>query len=82
MTDTIVVYRAGMLSFRILTGRHLFQSTENIEEKIRDNDIPEPSSVSSVPESMNRVIRKSVAADPATRYQSIPDLRGDIVSIY
>lgn len=82
MTDTTVVYRAGMLSFRILTGRHPFQSTENIEEKIRGNDIPEPSSISDVPESLNRVIRKSVAADPTGRYQSISDLRRDIVSIY
>ncbi|ACV12218.1 serine/threonine protein kinase [Halorhabdus utahensis DSM 12940] len=82
MSETTVVYRAGMLAFRILTGRHPFENTNNLRAKIRNSEIPDPSAVAAVPNSLDPVIRTAVAADPTERYQSVSDLRRNIIGTY
>jgi beta-lactam-binding protein with PASTA domain/tRNA A-37 threonylcarbamoyl transferase component Bud32 len=75
------LYSTGCVLYELLTGRPPFSGDSPIAiayQHVRENPIP-PSQVDpEVPRWADALVLKSMAKDPAQRYQSAGDMRGDI----
>lgn len=73
------LYSLGMTLYEVLTGSVPFEKTESdfgIREKIVKGKIPPPKTYNSkIPESLNALVVKSIAKDPARRFQTAAEMR-------
>ncbi|HEY0118422.1 MAG TPA: Stk1 family PASTA domain-containing Ser/Thr kinase [Cellulomonas sp.] len=75
------LYSTGCLLFELLTGRPPFTGDSPVAvayQHVRENP-PVPSAIASdVPESLDRVVLKSLAKDREARYQTADEFRADL----
>lgn len=75
------LYSAGCLLYELLTGRPPFTGDSPVAiayQHVRENPVP-PSQVDpELPAWADPMVLKAMAKDPANRYQSAADMRGDI----
>ncbi len=75
------LFSFGILLYEMATGRHPFpgeNSVSILSAILRDTPPPVSRMVPSAPASVDRIIRKCLAKDPADRYASATDLRHDL----
>ncbi len=75
------IFSLGVVFYEMATGARPFRgdSTLSILSSILKDTPPAPAEVNpSVPPDLDRIIRRSLAKDPARRYQSATDLRNDL----
>ncbi len=75
------IYSAGCLLYEMLTGRPPFSGDSPVSvayQHVRETPVP-PSQVDSlVTPAMDAIVMKSLAKDPADRYQTATEMRADI----
>lgn len=71
------IYAAGVILYRMLTGRYPFDgdSYNEVLHKIAVESFPAPSTLATVPTSVEQVILKAMARDVAKRYLSAEEMR-------
>jgi serine/threonine protein kinase len=76
------VFAAGVLLWELLCGRKLFTGEGDfaVLEKVRRAEVPPPRSVNpSLPEGLEQVVLKALAAEPSDRYQWCSEMHDDLV---
>ena len=84
------LYAAGVMLWELLTGRQLFPATTGIAglggeddllERVRNPKVPSPSSKTGrVPPELDAIVMKSLASDPASRFQTAEEFRTALAS--
>lgn len=74
------LWSAGVVLYEMLTGLQPYQAatTERLERMIRSR-IPPPPAPDPCPEALRRILGKSMAPDPARRYESAADFASDLI---
>jgi eukaryotic-like serine/threonine-protein kinase len=75
------IFAAGAVLFEMLTGRKAFEGADRNEvlSAIRSADVPRPSELQRrVPPSLDRLVIRCLARDPAERYQTTAELLVDL----
>jgi tRNA A-37 threonylcarbamoyl transferase component Bud32/dipeptidyl aminopeptidase/acylaminoacyl peptidase len=78
------IFAFGCVLYEMLTGKHAFEGKDaaSVISAVMNADPPAIRSVASVtPPALERVVRKCLAKDPDARWQSVRDLRDDLVWI-
>jgi TonB family protein len=78
------LFSLGIVLHEMLTGGRLFQGDTDIAilEKVRNADVPPPSSSNAeVPENLDAIARKALAKDPDERYANASDMLRDLESV-
>ncbi len=77
------IYSLGMTIYEMVAGRVPFEKTDSdftIQRKIVDGEIPSPVTFcKDVPKKFIKIILKSIAKDPAKRYQSAEEMLADVL---
>ena len=76
------IFAAGVLIWEMLCGEKLFAGDSDfaILEKVRNGIVPNPRSVSrAIPEALERVVLKALAAEVKDRYQTASELHDDLL---
>jgi serine/threonine protein kinase len=76
------VFAAGVLLWELLCGRKLFAGDSDLAvlEKVRSAEVAPPRTLRpDLPEPLERIVLKALAADPAARHQRAIDLHDDLV---
>lgn len=81
-SPTTDVYRAGMLTYRLMTDRDPFKDSTHLAIDIREGNLRPPSEVADVPERFDEILQRATAVDPAERYTSITELQNQIRGIF
>ncbi len=75
------LYSVGCLLYELLTGRPPFTGDSPVAiayQHVRENPIPPTRVDAELPGWADAIVLKAMAKDPADRYQSAADMRGDI----
>ena len=78
------IYSLGILLFELLTGRMPFTATSDYDiMRAHLEEIPPParSIVATLPPGLDAAVAKALAKDPAARFQSVNEMRGELESI-
>jgi len=77
------IFSAGILLFELATGQRLYRA-KNRKEKLQqvcEAEIPRPRDVNpAIPVRLEEILLKTLAMDPAHRYQDARDLQEDLLS--
>ncbi|WEL17302.1 Membrane associated serine/threonine protein kinase [Halorhabdus sp. SVX81] len=80
---TTDVYQLGALLYRLLTGRPPFLGEfDAVRDDILNAAPPTPSLQTDVPEAVDSVVTKAMAKRTLRRYETINDLRQDLVRVH
>jgi serine/threonine-protein kinase len=77
------LFAVGILLWEMLAGRRLFVGETDFEtvKQVRDAQVPDLRRINpNVPDELDRIIRRSLAKDPAARYASARDLGKDLTA--
>ncbi len=77
------LFSAGLLLYECLTGRPAFSgyTPREVLEQAVHADPPPPSSLTpGIPATLDRIVAKALAKDPAQRYQSADDMMADLAA--
>ncbi len=75
------IYSAGCLLYELFTGRPPFQGDSPVSvayQHVREPAVPPSHLDSMITPAMDNIVLKSLAKDPADRYQSAAEMRSDI----
>lgn len=75
------IYSAGCLLYELLTGRPPFQGDSPVSvayQHVREAPVPPSQLDAEVTPAMDNIVLKSLAKDPADRYQTAAEMRTDI----
>ncbi len=75
------IFSLGLVLYEMLTGRRVFagDSEMSVLEQVRNPQVAPPSTVNpDIPEKVDTIVVKALAADPADRYQSAKDMKQDL----
>ncbi len=75
------IYSAGCLLYELLTGRPPFQGDSPVSvayQHVREAPVPPSQLDAEVTPAMDNIVLKSLAKDPADRYQTAAEMRADI----
>ncbi len=75
------IFSLGIILFELTTGRRLFRGQNEMEtlRMIVDGEYPKPRDLNpGIPEALERIILRSLAKDPAERYQSARQMQSDL----
>ncbi|MCG8457711.1 MAG: protein kinase, partial [Holophagales bacterium] len=78
------IFSLGSVMFEVLTGQRLFTGDSEIGvlDAVRDCRVRSPRAIiPSIPEEVEAIVLKALAAEPDARYQTASDLEKDIVSV-
>jgi TonB family protein len=78
------LFSLGAVLFEMLTGEKLFRgdSDMNLLEKVREAEVPVPSSRNpEIPKSLDAILGKTLAREPDERYGSASDLLRDLEAV-
>ena len=76
VTPATDVYSAGIVLYEMLAGRTPFGGESAVEIALQHVQLQPPPLPPETPRSLERVIRRALAKDPADRYQSAADMGG------
>lgn len=75
------IYSAGCLLYELLTGRPPFQGDSPVSvayQHVREAPVPPSHLDAEITPAMDNIVLKSLAKDPADRYQTAAEMRADI----
>jgi serine/threonine protein kinase len=75
------IYSIGVMLYELLVGRQPFQEVNELQllGRILDHEPPAPREAAPwVPESLEKIVQKAMAKDPARRHQTAAELREDL----
>lgn len=75
------IFSLGIILFELTTGRRLFRGQNEMDtlRMIVDGEYPRPRDLNpGIPEALEKIILKSLAKDPAERYQSARQMQADL----
>lgn len=76
------VYHLGALCYRLFTGEAPFDVDENIRQHVLHQSPPHPSEqFSSVPALVDTIVRKAMARQKLTRYETVTQMEQDLLRV-
>ena len=77
------IFATGIVLYELLTGERLFPPDQDMAvlDKIKNVEVLPPTAYNrKIPEELERIVMKSLAQNPAERYQTAMDLHGELQS--
>ena len=75
------IYAVGVLAYEMIAGRPPFTGTPQAVMAAQVSAAPPPLARADLPPSLQRMVMKCLAKDPAMRYQTADELLGDIEAV-
>jgi hypothetical protein len=82
VTTTTGVYQLGAFAYRLLTGTAPFTEATDLKTAIHEESPAPPSRRGRVPNAVDDVLSRAMAADPSGRFDGVDDLYGALLGVF